>query len=450
MANSNDDFSEIVTSVININKKSLIYVTYTKVQNTAVSSIDLLPENEKICVNLQIMREKYLIKDKSIFPIRDDMPKSLPVITKYKFMKKKLLHYQKSYRNMLIRFNRMIAKKLSKFQCLLAVANSKGYKIEIDLPKFLRDKKFKLSSSVKFKKLVWRISSIDNFISILINDDISLSDSNINKELRNSVDTLNSITLYSDYHRFDEIIHFILKENHLYSMISDIYQNNSHAFDSTTQTSLEQLGNELKPLFKPNITKFEQDTIHNSLIRLYFGYSYVQYPQLLTEIDFESSKLFFQNCQVISFETPMSMNISKALIRQDEYEESFNKIISIYDELKEAVAKLTSLQFLTSPLDIIANIQKAMEYIEIFVLVHVTNENFKLNKITNRAGLMSFDDIFALFCPTLAYDPPSNCLSIYNFCKNADISLRPQFQFAREIFLSAIDYISNYHKNIII
>jgi hypothetical protein len=54
---------------------------------------------------------------------------------------------------------------------------------------------------------------------------------------------------------------------------------------------------------------------------------------------------------------------------------------------------------------------------------------------------MSFDDLFSLFWPTLAMRPPSNAVALAALLNAMiNIELSPPFQFARTIFMSAVEY----------
>ena len=121
------------------------------------------------------------------------------------------------------------------------------------------------------------------------------------------------------------------------------------------------------------------------------------------------------------------------------------------NELKKASNLMNETQFLTNPIDIINHIHCALNFINEFYqkcaiikkygsLSRSVKENKE--RISMDASFLAFDDIFPLFCMIISYAAPSNAVAVGDFlARTEDLKLGSQFEFAKLLFTSAIEYI---------
>lgn len=244
---------------------------------------------------------------------------------------------------------------------------------------------------------------------------------NDNNNIDEMIDELVDISVYN------------LENSHLISFHSD---NQNVSFKVIEEKIFDLLNIE-----KPE----EQVILKTSLVRIIFDrlYQHQEFFDLLSSKKNQENVITFQNkCAKMFSKTPQEMQISPNLLKSDLLNKPF-KIIIESDKLylKKAIDYLSFIPFFTNPIDILAHIYFVLKECESFLVSQKSDiEDTENNRAEN---IISFDDIFPIFCSVLGYGCPSNCLGIKRFLEIIQgFIFNSQLNYANSIFLSAISYIS--------
>ena len=154
------------------------------------------------------------------------------------------------------------------------------------------------------------------------------------------------------------------------------------------------------------------------------------------------SEEFNKNCAILRKKTPVELEISPSLMKPEMMDVPFEDIVANSETLLESSRNLNSIHFITNPYDITYTAFKAIKLIDNFVV-----DNKGLDKTQAGSSNMSFDDVFSLFCPVMAIDPPKNCVSLADFFSRIDgLRFSSSLDFAKLLVSSSVDYIVNYDK----
>lgn len=230
--------------------------------------------------------------------------------------------------------------------------------------------------------------------------------------------------------------------------IENFRETNSISFHSDNEDAtfrvIEEKIFDLLCIEKPE----EQIILKTSLIRIIFDrlYQHQEFIDLLSSThDQENSIKFQKKCEIMCLKTPIEMQISSSLLIKDLMKKPFKLIIENDDlYLKKAVNFLNFLPLFTNPIDILAHIYLALKECEMFL----NNQNIDSNDSVVYAkdeelNNISFDDIFPIFCATLSYCHPSNCLAIQHFLDIIKgFIFNSQLNYANSIFITAVSYIN--------
>lgn len=195
---------------------------------------------------------------------------------------------------------------------------------------------------------------------------------------------------------------------------------------------LDQVNKSFNLLFEPKNAN-ERLVMHSAIVRVMFDeISLVKNFFLFSE---EGSEMFVEKCAVIRRQTPKKLQIVENIMLPVYMNQPFEEIVSISPDLIDATRILNSLHFLTNPYDIVYQTFKAVRSIDQFV-----KNNLGGKGNTN----MSFDDVFSLFCPVMAMDPPKNAVALSRFLLSVDgLKFSQPLDFSKLMLSSSIDYISN-------
>ena len=152
------------------------------------------------------------------------------------------------------------------------------------------------------------------------------------------------------------------------------------------------------------------------------------------------SEEFNRKCAILKKKTPVELEISPSLMKPEMMDKPFDEIVENSEQLLESSRNLNSIHFITNPYDITYTAFKAIKLIDNFV---VNNKGLDPGKAGS--SNMSFDDVFSLFCPVMAIDPPKNCVSLADFFSRIDgLSFSSSLDFAKLLVSSSVDYIVGY------
>lgn len=153
----------------------------------------------------------------------------------------------------------------------------------------------------------------------------------------------------------------------------------------------------------------------------------------------DESPVFTEKCASLRKKTPTQLGIHPSLMKPEMMEVPFEDIVKDSKYLNESSQYLNSLHFYTNPFDIAFTAFNAVKAIDNFVL-----GNKQIDESSPEGSSMSFDDVFSLFCPVLAIDPPKNCMSLAKFYSKIDgLVFSSALDFAKLLILSSVDYITN-------
>lgn len=154
---------------------------------------------------------------------------------------------------------------------------------------------------------------------------------------------------------------------------------------------------------------------HCAVIRILFDFYYVENSAILYGRNLKN--FYIEICEEILNENPLQINISKKFFAQGEEELPMREIISNDPILQEGSSDLYVIQFMTNPLDMAIQVNRAFRVIQKSVDVK-NNDGDKPNKISSG---MTSDDFINMLKPLYATDPyvcPSGvCRFIELFCE---------------------------------
>lgn len=231
----------------------------------------------------------------------------------------------------------------------------------------------------------------------------------------------------------------------------------------------------------------ERMVLRCSFVRFLCNVIYTNFPGFLFE---PINNKFYEACEIVRVSTPKSMEINPKIICDYMIDTSFVFLVesdTLYtnspdnnpkkrkrsktfhvindkdvdlkkeNELKLASNLINETQFLTNPIDIINNIFCALNYIKEFFQKCMIFRKYgsldwkdtmkdKVKEIKNEmdSNFLAFDDIFPLLCMVISYAAPSNAVAVSDFLhRTEDLKLGSQFDFAKLLFTSAVQYITN-------
>lgn len=197
--------------------------------------------------------------------------------------------------------------------------------------------------------------------------------------------------------------------------------------------------------------------LKSACIRFFYNLCYIKEPEVLNSK--ANCLIFFKNCSYITSFSPKNLGLSPHLFTVNQMDLPLIGIVRHSDILSEMSADLNSLQFLTSPIDMMIIISKVILKLEDFVKKNILDKKFgqfasmvesDFNKKKNRE-MMSFDDCFSLFFSILSINPPSNAIEISVWLQNSpDFTESVPLKMAKATFVSAVDHILGFSEEQII
>jgi hypothetical protein len=202
-------------------------------------------------------------------------------------------------------------------------------------------------------------------------------------------------------------------------------------------------------LLRPR-TQGEVCVIKNAVYRLLFDRLYLKFPEPIAGPKSGPQGLG-QLCDRMRWLTPRELSIPEKMMKPWMMDLSFTILVQRSVHPQKAVSDLSAIQFLTNPVDIIANVYLALKAGEEFVRQNVLETRFGQfvsmfdpRKVANVSDQLSFDDFFPLFCPLFSLACPINATVIARLVsKLKGVELSPAFDFAKLFFLSALEYVKN-------
>jgi hypothetical protein len=201
-------------------------------------------------------------------------------------------------------------------------------------------------------------------------------------------------------------------------------------------------------LLKPKNVN-EATVIKSAVYRLFFDRLYLKNQAW---IDGESDhRRFNSHCNRIRWLTPRQMQIPEKLMKPDMMDLSFASLVQRSAHLQNAIALLTSIQFMIDPIEIMTTIFLALKSGEEFVKQN-TFENrfgqwvsmFDRDKVVKGSGNLAFDDFFPMFCLIFSLSPPVNSVAIAELLsKLSGAVLSPALDFAKLFFTSTVQYVDS-------
>jgi hypothetical protein len=156
-----------------------------------------------------------------------------------------------------------------------------------------------------------------------------------------------------------------------------------------------------------------------------------------------------QICDRIRWLTPREMGIPAKMLKAGMVDVAFASLVQRSPLLQKAVSELTSVQFLTNPVDIIARVFLALKSGEEFVRQNSfetrfgqVGSMFDPAKVANVSNQLSFDHFFPIFCLIFSLTWPGNAGAIVRLtAKFNGVELSPSFDFANLFFTSVMQYV---------
>ena len=200
---------------------------------------------------------------------------------------------------------------------------------------------------------------------------------------------------------------------------------------------VSQVNNSFNMLFLPKNSK-EKLVMHFAIVRVLFN-EISLVPNFFLFSD-EGSEPFFSKAAILRKKTAKELLIADSLLKPEMIDLPFEDIVKESKYLKEGSIMLNCLHFLTNPYDIVYETFKVLKKIDQFVV-----ENKRAVTGDQKAtSMMSFDDVFSIFCPLMAIDPPKNCVAMSSFMDNVvGLQFSTGLDFAKLVFSSSVRYIIN-------
>ena len=289
------------------------------------------------------------------------------------------------------------------------------------------------SKNEKVRKIVTRIS--------LLNDKIARTNPRewevpTIEELREVLTESSKDVLikeqFSPEGAFDDKFYYFLKGNKMLQRFTDAAK--QFAIDGNVNlTENKQLTISFLLLIQPK-TQEEQRVLICAMLRIVFAElletGCAQYNSQGNENEFVEKALKLSKMHMIDF------GINKNVMTPDMYDVPLDVIVKQREELSKAKEIFSTIPFYSSPLDIVHVCYCALNNIMEFA-----KQNCELNN-TRRDSLMSFDDVFSLFCAVVTIDPSASLVPIVNFLKGVKrMSLSSAYDFSKMLLISSIDYI---------
>lgn len=172
------------------------------------------------------------------------------------------------------------------------------------------------------------------------------------------------------------------------------------------------------------------------------------YPLVSNKFD-EFSNHFVSQCMIISSYSPKSLGLSNFLFGESEMTTSLSALHSQLPSIRKISQRLSMIQFLSCPLEILAVVARSLEMMK--TVVKEGEASRRLGRfaamaegLDGRWELLTFDDCFALFYALLALDPPGNAPAVARVLGMADFGLCANLKYARDIFIAAVKHISEF------
>jgi hypothetical protein len=212
---------------------------------------------------------------------------------------------------------------------------------------------------------------------------------------------------------------------------------------------LKPLLKSLFQVFKPK-SSTEVIVVKHAIYRVFFDRLYLKKPSLLEGNDGDRRKLANQ-CERVRWLTPRQMSIPEKIMKPEMMDVAFALLAQRTVQLQQAVGFISSLHFLTNPIDIMATVFSALKAGEEFVKQNSFEKRFgrwvsmfDREKVSGVADQLAFDDFFPMFCLMFSLAPPANAISIANLLSQVSgVSLSPAFDFAKLFFTSTVQYLRN-------
>jgi len=128
---------------------------------------------------------------------------------------------------------------------------------------------------------------------------------------------------------------------------------------------------------------------------------------------------------------------------------SFSRLVQRSPVLQRAVSSLSTVQFMTNPIDIIANVFTSLKAAEEFVRTNSLESRFGQfvsmfdpAKVASASDQLAFDELFPLFCSVFAASCPVNASAVAAFTGRIGAAgMSAAFDFAKLFLSSAVEHV---------
>lgn len=364
------------------------------------------------------------------------------------FISKKLTKLQSKYQGFYSDFYLAEASTLSQLICFIKDCKDSNTLVIFRCSEYRSFIDSKFNSSKERISLLHNILSLDNY-ALKIKDQTlypQISEKQIHDGLVNFQTLIESKSDYCPYSEFDDIFYCYINSANLVPLFDEQVRNIVKELNKTIISKNNNSTNKfnippidfsgvgfiyegLKSLINPT-NPLQETVMKYTVIRFFFDRLYLAFPYLNANVD---KSQFYSRCIDIPQLDCASLKISDKILPPNSTNKKFIEISKYY---KESLDLLSYIQFHTDPLTIAWLTAKSLHYIE--RATYESNGTVKRKK----NELMAFDDIFSLFWPLICLypiaDPISPALLLKCITK---ISFPSGLDFARNLFVSAIDYI---------
>lgn len=295
------------------------------------------------------------------------------------------------------------------------------------------------------KSILFRICSLDQLAFRIQNETKypNITEKTVHDSLITFQTLIESKNDYSPFSVFDDIFYSYIHYTNLVSLFDEqvkeitkelkksIIIKSKNTSPKKNVSSIDFSGisfiyEGLKSFINP-LNPLQETVLRYTIIRFFFDRLYLACPFFDADID---KTQFYDKCKKVPELQCSVLKISDKILPAFSSDKRFVDVAKAY---KDSLDLLTYIQFYNDPLTIAWLSSKAMHYIEKAIFEA---------KQPKKREMMAFDDIFSIFWPLMCMCPMADPVSPALFLKCVSkISFPSGLDYARNVFVSAVDYI---------
>lgn len=372
---------------------------------------------------------------------------------------RKLMRLQAKYKTLNSDYYSICAMKISRVICYLKDCKDAGFIATFRADEYKRQARFKFDSRPDIKRLFRKIAQLDKYAR-KYNFDTHypvISEQLMHDSLKNFNSLIESKNDYCEISGFDDLFFCYIFTNDKFgifqpyieesvTMLKNTIFGNGATTDLWNSPKIQFLGiakcfNIIGEILHPSNPK-QTTILRCAVVRFYFDQLYIRSPFLNMKLDYTQ---YTKNCEIVREMTCEELGISPVMLKPEQMKMKFKDVAPNYTKALESISEM---QFYTDPAAFAWLSLKAMNHIDFVAKKNMNQVKETDEEPSDNNTILAFDDIFSVYWPLMSVWPLADPLPLALFIKTAvGLKLTSSMEYAKTVFVSAIEYVKDFKPN---